>query len=589
MSGMASYLPRATGGFVTRAVATSFVIVSLLRPFHELCTSQEQLPTLEVVGKKSGAKKKSAKQAKSEKKAKKKQNKQKDSGGKKAASATSDAEKSKKATNSNDRPSSTKKIPEAIEEENEDDEEDTKSSGGKKKFHELDGAPMADFPATTNTVPVVSGEIDWAEFYEKYARHHQPVLFRNANFRNPFLEKWTDQYFAKDKKIGKIVVNAERSKSEVRGGPRAQMLFKDFIKRKDVEDLYAIIGTEAVPEFGQSPAGLMKAFAVKGPKGKKAKDGAPPEFVLHNRKMLDLKSSQRTRAAKSSSSKKKLSAEERLQSDVEIPRMLACEENLYQSMTIWFSSGGTSSVLHQDDADNFLMLQEGSKLVTLIDPKFAREIAIKGGYSRINQDRVNLKKHPKFFHVPKQRLTMYKGDILFIPNGWFHQVNSGGTRNLAVNVWWSRQDDFHWAENLDTIPDLSKTRPKASLPTNETVCTPLPPREDGSRMVFHDVTFFDEGVLGSVRELMKRRYQKRYNYNMREIYEETVARRTDLDRDSEEEEDLRRANEQYKKAQNGDGTDSEAESDDEEEQQKQDEESYEEKSGEASVDSDEEL
>ena len=34
-----------------------------------------------------------------------------------------------------------------------------------------------------------------------------------------------------------------------------------------------------------------------------------------------------------------------------------------QSVTLWMSSGGTMSVLHNDDGENFLMLLDGTKSV----------------------------------------------------------------------------------------------------------------------------------------------------------------------------------------------------------------------------------
>ena len=35
---------------------------------------------------------------------------------------------------------------------------------------------------------------------------------------------------------------------------------------------------------------------------------------------------------------------------------------------------------------------------------------------------------------------MEAGDCLFIPSKWYHQVESSSERNLAVNMWWWRQN-----------------------------------------------------------------------------------------------------------------------------------------------------
>lgn len=37
---------------------------------------------------------------------------------------------------------------------------------------------------------------------------------------------------------------------------------------------------------------------------------------------------------------------------------------------------------------------------------------------------------------------MNKGDCLYIPSQWYHQVRSHGPRNLAINVWFYRMAEF---------------------------------------------------------------------------------------------------------------------------------------------------
>lgn len=62
----------------------------------------------------------------------------------------------------------------------------------------------------------------------------------------------------------------------------------------------------------------------------------------------------------------KISLPQEWKTDITLPSVINCKENMVQSTTLWFSAGGTKSVLHQDDADNLLMMLEGEKDVVLI-------------------------------------------------------------------------------------------------------------------------------------------------------------------------------------------------------------------------------
>merc|ERR1711939_201777 len=57
---------------------------------------------------------------------------------------------------------------------------------------------------------------------------------------------------------------------------------------------------------------------------------------------------------------------------------------------------------------------------------------------------VDLEKFPRFTDARKWRGRLEQGDILYIPHSFWHQVNSYGRRNLAVNVWWGLQNEWKW-------------------------------------------------------------------------------------------------------------------------------------------------
>merc|ERR1712085_153834 len=184
--------------------------------------------------------------------------------------------------------------------------------------------------------------------------------------------------------------------------------------------------------------------------------------------------------------------------DFALPETIRCKEIMPQSLTLWMSSGGTTSVLHQDDAENFLWLLDGRKTVMLVHQDQATamyaKIAEQPGSSPVHQDAVNHEAFPKFKDMPWTYGEINAGDMLYIPHSYWHQVNSFG-RNAAVNLWWMHQDDWRWvnqenkkewqpmlfgSKGAAKFDDLkSRSSPKAK-------CTPLAEGVDLSKIKFTD-------------------------------------------------------------------------------------------------------
>ena len=115
------------------------------------------------------------------------------------------------------------------------------------------------------------------------------------------------------------------------------------------------------------------------------------------------------------------------------------------SLTLWFSSGGTRSVLHRAMSENVLCLLDGGEKRVLLwdrddrswlethaagwDPRF-------GAAAAIDVDAIDLDLFPAFKGRAAREVTLRRGDCLYIPFQWYHQVNSAAGRNLAVNFWW---------------------------------------------------------------------------------------------------------------------------------------------------------
>lgn len=58
--------------------------------------------------------------------------------------------------------------------------------------------------------------------------------------------------------------------------------------------------------------------------------------------------------------------------------------------------------------------------------------------------------HPRAEHSMKhsQKVILHAGDALFIPEGWFHQVDSNDL-TIAVNFWWRSNITSSLSEHMD--------------------------------------------------------------------------------------------------------------------------------------------
>ncbi|PIK59175.1 hypothetical protein BSL78_03921 [Apostichopus japonicus] len=152
-----------------------------------------------------------------------------------------------------------------------------------------------------------------------------------------------------------------------------------------------------------------------------------------------------------------------LASDILVLPFLNCgtfRERILEA-NLWWSSGGTRSLLHRD-ADNAInCLLNGTKDWVLIDPSYEDLIPIAkenvdayGGFSLLNPDSVNLERFPSFQQVPWWYANMSAGDCLFLPYGYWHQVRSHGSKNVAVSVLFSRLQEVDLKECDEAEPEF---------------------------------------------------------------------------------------------------------------------------------------
>ncbi|KXJ22797.1 lysine-specific demethylase 8 [Exaiptasia diaphana] len=221
------------------------------------------------------------------------------------------------------------------------------------------------------------------EFFSKYVSPIKPLFIKGGAKLSPAFGKWTDEYFMSKPESKSATIFAEQGKKENRTNPGQDVSFYDFVRTYKEKDIYMVNG---VIPF--------------------------------------------------------------LQKDVILPPPLLCDdvtEDMLVDTVMWFSSGGTKSVLHNDDVDNINCLFSGTKELLFIDyKKYNKKVKIDhrvGGYSGVDVDKVDFTKYPGLRDVTYYNVTMETGDCLFIPYKWFHQVRSYD-RNIAVNVWWKHVSNF---------------------------------------------------------------------------------------------------------------------------------------------------
>ncbi|XP_077989152.1 uncharacterized protein LOC144443519 [Glandiceps talaboti] len=165
-----------------------------------------------------------------------------------------------------------------------------------------------------------------------------------------------------------------------------------------------------------------------------------------------------------------------MRDEVTMPLCLRCEEisTKFFVTYFWMSSGGTNSSIHEDTDENMLCVIRGSKRTLLISPSYSHDLYADDanvlGFSPVPADKVDLEKYPRVMNVRYTVANMEEGDMLYLPQMWWHQVNSGKGRQQAVAMWWKskpwwKSSDKHAMprDPEDAKNDLSSAERKFSF------------------------------------------------------------------------------------------------------------------------------
>ncbi|PWA39218.1 2-oxoglutarate (2OG) and Fe(II)-dependent oxygenase superfamily protein [Artemisia annua] len=141
--------------------------------------------------------------------------------------------------------------------------------------------------------------------------------------------------------------------------------------------------------------------------------------------------------------------------DIQTPQFL--ETKTLASINLWMNGAQTRSSTHYDPHHNLLCVVSGSKQVDLWPPSSSPVLypmplyGEASNHSAVPIDEIDLSLHPRAEHSKKysQRVILHAGDALFIPEGWFHQVDSESL-TVAVNFWWRSEMMSSMSEHMDS-------------------------------------------------------------------------------------------------------------------------------------------
>uniref|UniRef100_A0A8R7TXP3 JmjC domain-containing protein n=1 Tax=Triticum urartu TaxID=4572 RepID=A0A8R7TXP3_TRIUA len=143
-----------------------------------------------------------------------------------------------------------------------------------------------------------------------------------------------------------------------------------------------------------------------------------------------------------------------LKEDIQEPIFLKGKP--FSSINFWMSRAHMRSSTHYDPHHNLLCVVAGCKKVTLWSPSaspFLYPMPVYGEAS--NHSGVSIEEpdyssytRAKYMKEYSERVVLNCGDALFIPEGWYHQVDSDDL-TIAINFWWKSRIMTEMLEHMD--------------------------------------------------------------------------------------------------------------------------------------------
>ncbi|XP_013421570.1 uncharacterized protein LOC106181669 [Lingula anatina] len=128
--------------------------------------------------------------------------------------------------------------------------------------------------------------------------------------------------------------------------------------------------------------------------------------------------------------------------DLTIPRFLGCDAimKMMKQFAVFFNAGWSSTYIHVDATETLFAQITGQRQWILIPPAHGKYLYVDDfnyhrGISPVEPEAVDLIKFPNISKVDIYNITLYEGDIIYVPEGWYHQVRTmGGPPNMAMAI-----------------------------------------------------------------------------------------------------------------------------------------------------------
>uniref|UniRef100_A0ACD5W280 Uncharacterized protein n=2 Tax=Avena sativa TaxID=4498 RepID=A0ACD5W280_AVESA len=143
-----------------------------------------------------------------------------------------------------------------------------------------------------------------------------------------------------------------------------------------------------------------------------------------------------------------------LKEDIQEPIFLKGKS--FSSINFWMSRAHMRSSTHYDPHHNLLCVMAGCKKVTLWSPSaspYLYPMPVYGeasNHSGVSIEEPDYSCYPKAKYMKEysERVILNSGDALFIPEGWYHQVDSEDL-TIAINFWWKSNIMTEMLEHMD--------------------------------------------------------------------------------------------------------------------------------------------
>ena len=128
-----------------------------------------------------------------------------------------------------------------------------------------------------------------------------------------------------------------------------------------------------------------------------------------------------------------------LADDYEPP--IYCRKRIFMKKNLWVGTAGVSSGLHYDMMHNVVAQVVGRRRAVLFAPRERRHLyayplrTLSWHHSPVRVEEPDLDRYPDFTKAQRIEVEIERGDLLFIPKGWWHHFATLENA-IAINFFW---------------------------------------------------------------------------------------------------------------------------------------------------------